>query len=257
MTRDPDSQIETDISAFVNGQLDAERRYAVAAHLSAHPERAAEVMADLQMTEGLKLALGAVSPPLPPQMSAAATRLGRGLDNRHLLRRWLALAAAVVMFGFGWSAHTLLSRPAPAFLPADLTGLFDAALDAQDAVRVRLSLSDELGPMPRDAVEISERLGIALPDLPAGWAIRAAQVVSTPERPGLAIVIDTPDMGEIMLFGVLRSIDGPDNPPDAVARDGRTLAFFEKNRAAYVLVDNSGPVAALQRGAEELRRRFN
>lgn len=257
MTRDPDSQIETDIAAFVNGQLDAERRYAVAAHLSAHPAQAARVMADLRLTEGLRLALGTVSAPPPPEMAAAATRLGRGLDNRHLLRRWLALAAAVAMFGFGWSAHTLLARPAPAFQPADVAGLFDAALDAQDAVRVRLSLSEELGPMSQDAAGISERLGIALPDLPAGWSIRAAQVVSTPERPGLAIILDTPDMGEIMLFGVMRSIDGPDNPPDALARDGQTLAFFERDRAAYVLVDSSGPVSALQRGAEELRRRFN
>jgi hypothetical protein len=60
-----------------------------------------------------------------------------------------------------------------------------------------------------------------------------------------------------MLFGVLRSVDGPDEPARVTTRDGRSLAFFERERTAFVLVDASGPLADLREGAEALRHRFN
>ena len=257
MKPDPEAQIELDIDAYVNGQLDGERRFAVAEYLAAHPDRAAEVMAALRLTEGLRLALGTVDTPAPSQLQLAAARVERGLEGRQRMRRWLPFAAAAAMFAFGWSAQSLLTEPQPGKQAAGVAELFEAALDAQEAVSVRLSLSNVIGPMPQSAAEISARLGITLPDLPKGWTIRAAQVVATPERPGLAIVIDTPDLGEIMLFSVLRSVDGPDTAVEMASQNGRALAFFEDDRTAFVLVDNSGPIRDLRRGAEELRLALN
>lgn len=252
-----EKQIDLDIAAFVNGQLDAPGRYAVAEYLAAHPERAAEVMADLRLTEGLRLALGAVEAEVPASLSAAADRLGRSLGQRHRLRWVLPMAAAACMFALGWSTQAWVTHGADLTLARENRSLIEAALDAQEAVALRMSLSQDIGPLPRDAKEISARLGIALPHLPADWRVAAAQVVSTPERPGVALVIDTPDMGRIMLFSVIRTLDGPDAPPDGLTLDGRTLAYFEKGRAAYVLVDAAGPVADLTRGAEALRNRLN
>lgn len=257
MKPDPEAQIEFDIDAYVNGQLDGERRFAVAEYLASHPDRAAEVMAALRLTEGLRLALGTVETPCPAELHLAAARVERGLEGRHRMRRWLPFAAAAAMFAFGWTAQSVVSGPEPVLKAAGAAELFEAALDAQDAVSVRLSLSGEIGSMPQNAAEISARLGITLPDLPMGWTIRAAQVVATPERPGLAIVIDTPDLGEIMLFSVLRSMDGPDNAVETASKNGRSLAFFEDEQTAFVLVDNSGPVRDLRRGAEELRLALN
>lgn len=253
MTVEADSQTEADIAAYVNGQLDGERRFAVAAYLAGHPDRAAGVMEELRLTEGLRLALGRVEAPPSPGLQLAAARLQRGLAARQQLRRWMPFAAAAATFVLGWSAQALWqqSRAAP------MAALIEAALDAQDAVTLRQSLVGALGPMTRNAGDISDRLGIELPELPPGWVIRAAQVVATPERPGVALVIDTPDLGEIMLFGVRRSSDGPDTPADTATRDGRTLAFFERDRTAYVLVDRSGPARDLRRGAEDLRLRLN
>jgi anti-sigma factor RsiW len=257
MKPDPQAQIELDIDAYVNGQLDGERRFAVAEYLAAHPDRAAEVMAGLRLTEGLRLALGRVQTPAAPQLQLAAARVARGLEGRHRLRRWLPFAAAAAMFALGWTAQSLISVPVAGIRTSGASELFEAALDAQDAVSVRLSLAHELGPLPTNVSDISRRLGITLPDLPKGWTIRAAQVVASPQRPGVAIVIDTPDLGQIMLFSVLQSVDGPDAPVETASRDGRSLAFFENDRTAFVLVDNSGPVRDLRRGAEELRLRLN
>lgn len=257
MKPDPEAQIELDIDAYVNGQLDGERRFAVAEYLATHPDRAAEVMAALRLTEGLRLALGTVESPVPTHLHLAAARVGRGLEGRQRMRRWLPFAAAAAMFAFGWTTQSIVTGPEHMQQATGATELFEAALDAQDAVSVRLSLTSEIGPMPQNAAEISARLGITLPDLPAGWTIRAAQVVATPERPGLAIVINTPDLGEIMLFSVLRSVDGPDTAVETASKNGRALAFFEDERTAFVLVDNFGPLGDLRRGAEELRLAMN
>jgi anti-sigma factor RsiW len=257
MPTEAEGQIELDIAAYVSGQLDVERSFAVMEFLSAHPERAAEVMADLCLTEVLRLSLDRIETPPPLQLGLAADRLEHRLKAFHGLRRWMPLAAAAVMFAFGWAAQSMLSALPFEARAADMAGLFEAALDAEDAVRMRLSLSDEPGPVEQNAGHIFERLGIALPDLPPGWVVRTAQIVATPERPGVAVVIDTPDVGEIMLFSVIRSVDGPDDPAVTATRRGRMLAFFEKDRTAYVLVDNSGPVSDLRQSAEELRHRFN
>jgi hypothetical protein len=254
MTDDLETQMELDVLAFVNGQLDAERRYVVMEYLARHPDRAAEVMDDLRLTEGLRLALSAVDSPPPPQVRKAADRLASAMSQQTVRRRWLPFAAAVALFGMGWGGHGVMQGTDQS---GGVTAIFDTALDAQDAVMLRASLNGELGPMTNDPERIAARLGIELPDLPPGWTIRSAQVVATPERPGLALVIDSPELGEILLFGVLRSEDGPDGPATVASRDGRALAFFERDRTAYVLVDASGTVSELQQGAEALRQRFN
>jgi anti-sigma factor RsiW len=254
MTHEPETQIDLDILAFVNGQLDAERRYAVLEHLARHPDRAAEVMADLRLTEGLRLAIATVETPPSPTVRLAAERLSTALSQQTTRRRWLPFVAGLAFFALGWGTQGLLQGNP---LGADTAAVLETAMDAQDAVMLRASLSGELGPMPNDPQRIAVRLGIDLPEMPQGWSIRAAQVVATPERPGLALMVDTPEMGEILLFGVLRSVDGPDGPVTATSLNGRALAFFERELTAFVLVDASGSPAALHAGAETLRHRFN
>lgn len=257
MKPDLEAQIDLDIDAYVNGQLDGERRFVVAEYLAAHPDRAAKVMAALRLSEGLRLALGTVETPCPAELHFAASRVERGLEGRLRLWRWLPFAAAAAMFALGWTSQSFVSGPEPGMQAAGVAELFEAALDAQDAVSVRLSLAKEIGPLPQNVAEISARLGIGLPNFPKGWVILGAQVVATPERPGLALVIDTPILGEIMLFSVLRTVDGPDTAVETASQSGRALAFFEDDRTAFVLVDNSWPVRDLRRGAEELRLSLN
>lgn len=257
MTHDAEHQMDLDIAAYVNGQLDGERRFAVAAYLADHPGRAAEVMNDLRLTEGLRLAMGTVQTSPSAALDLAAAKVARGLEARDRMRRWMPFAAAVAMFACGWFAQSLVARLPTGVQTVQVASLVEAAVDAHDAVNIRLSLTGELGPLPRNADEISDRLSIVLPDLPKGWSVRGAQVIATPERPGLALVIDTPDLGEVMLFSVKRTVDGPDNPVVTSHRDGIALASFEMGQTGYVLIDNSGSVSALRRGAENLRHRLN
>lgn len=250
MTR-PDTPTDLDLAAFAEGGLDPARRHEVAGWLAARPDRAAAVMADLALTEGLRLALAGPASPPPPEMLGTARRLERALARRHALRRFWPVAATAAAFALGWTGHALVPRPGP------LAPVIAAALDAEAALAARHAMALQPETPRLDAAEIAARLGVTLPPLPQGWQIRDVQVVATPGRPGVAIALDTPGMGRILLFSVALPSDGPDLPPDSFRRAGKALAVFEKGQAAYVLVDASAPIADLAGGAQELLRGFN
>ena len=57
---------ETDIHAFVDGQLDVARRIEVEDYLAGHPEIAAHVMADMRARDALALAFSSGPASRPP-----------------------------------------------------------------------------------------------------------------------------------------------------------------------------------------------
>ncbi len=74
---------EADLNAYIDGQLDLGRRIEVEEHLSARPEVAARVMADLHTRDALRAAFGSARDdagrvgPQPERLAAAARRLDR------------------------------------------------------------------------------------------------------------------------------------------------------------------------------------
>ncbi|AGT09805.1 anti-sigma factor [Paracoccus aminophilus] len=250
MRADPPSEIE--IEAFLIGQLDSEGRLAVASYLEREPKEAARVMGELRVLEGLRLALGEIDSPPSATLHAAAARFEPPPPKPASRRPFLAALAAV--FALGWGAQMLWSatHPDP---QSEFQSMAEAALDAMAAVEV----SRDLAPTPTqpEAERLATRLGLAIPDLPPGWKIRAAQVVATPTRPGVALILDTPDMGEVMLLSVSREEDRPPSAPHAFEYRGNAIAIFGRNKATYVLVDNAGVPAELGNGAEKLVSRFN
>lgn len=257
MTRDRDDAPEGDIHALLSGQLDAQQSFVLADYLAAHPDRAAEAMADLRIHEGLRLACGTVDAPLPDQMLSGAARLKRNLRASHQMRRMRPFAAAVTLFGLGWLGHALWSEPTGAAMAAHVLPLAETALDAQAALALNRALLPGTGGAASDPQVIAASLGVALPPLPHDWVLRDVQIVATPNRPALALLLDTPDMGEVMLFSVARDTTGPDLQPNAFDYRGNSVAVFERDRSAYVLVDNYGLPAQVSLGAEQFLRRFN
>lgn len=245
---------EAEIEAFLIGQLDPDRRFAVADHLARDPARAARAMSDLRMQEGLRLALTHPDAPPPPDLVRTADRLSRRLGRPPL---WpLRSAAAIALVALGWAAQTLWTDLAEMRTLASLRPLAETALDARAAVELRRSLA--MVPAEVDATRIAARLGLELPALPSDWRIRDVQVVATPEQPGLAVVIDTPDMGEVMLLTLPQVDTGTDRHPQAFDHRGTAVAVFEHGPAAYVLLDASaGRRDDVSREAERLLRRMN
>ena len=105
--------------------------------------------------------------------------------------------------------------------------------------------------------EIVGALGIELPTLPDGWIVRDVQVVSSPERPGVAIALDTPELGRILLFAIARDKDDRESAPTAFEYEGRSVALFTNRHSAYVLVDNSGNPEQISIGANQLLSHLN
>jgi anti-sigma factor RsiW len=251
----PDSDVsETEIEAFLVGQLDPERRFAVVDHLARHPLEAGRVMADLRMQEGLRLALSQLDTPPPQPLQKSAAQLSRALGRS---RPWsLRMAAAVALIALGWSGQMLWTGLQDLRTLSGLRPLAETALDAREAVELRRTLS--ITPARVDAARIAGQLGLELPSLPEDWQIRDTQVVATPESPGLAVVIDTPDMGEVMLLTLPQREDGFVSPLRAFDHRGSAVAVFEHGPAAYVLLDaSSGQSAVVSREAERMLRLMN
>ncbi|MCM2563764.1 hypothetical protein M8756_16690 [Lutimaribacter sp. EGI FJ00015] len=248
-----DPQIEADLLALLEGRLDPDRIIAVADFLKERPERTADLLADAGNTAALRMALSSADDPAPPRLVAGAHRLQGRLRGQRVLRRAVPFAAAVVLFATGWVVHATWQMTGPASAPP----LVEAALDAQSALELRHWMVSQPESAELNAQEIVAALGVDLPSLPEDWTVRDVQIVATPDRPAIAIVIDAPDLGRLMLFAIARGTDDTEDPPRAFEFQGRTIALFERGRSSFVLVDESGHPAQLAAGAHELLNRLN
>lgn len=119
---------EDELHAFIDGQLPADRREAVASWLSENPEQAAMVAAWRAQAEGIRARYGAVADePVPERLKVENVLRMTGAVSR----KWMALAAAAATVAFivggtaGWFA-----RGASAAAP---TGFESFTADAVEA----------------------------------------------------------------------------------------------------------------------------
>jgi anti-sigma factor RsiW len=243
-----DPELEADLLALLQGRLDPDRTFAIADYLAERPERMADVLADARNTAALRMPLSGSDDPAPPQLVAEARRLQDRLQRQRLLRRVAPVAAAVVLFAVGWTGHVAWQATGPAGAPP----LVEAALDAQAALELRHWMVSQPESVEVNSEEIVAALGIDLPSLPEDWTVRDVQVVATPDRPAIAIVVDSPELGRLLLLAVARSPEDTKDPPTAFEYRGRTIALFERGRSSFVLVDESGHPEQLALGADRL-----
>ena len=107
---------EDELHAYVDGELPADRREAVARWLSEHPEQAATVAGWRAQAEGIRARFGAVAEePVPARLNIDKV-MRNGGTSRKLLAAIAAAAAVVAFFvggGVGWYARGT-SAAAPA-----------------------------------------------------------------------------------------------------------------------------------------------
>jgi anti-sigma factor RsiW len=122
---------EDELHAYVDGELPADRKEAVAAWLAAHPEHAAQVGAWLAQAEAVRARYGAVaSEPVPERLKLDQV-IRRDRSNG---RSWAAVAAAAAIVAFvaggatGWMAHGASA--------AGPTGFDLFAIEALDAYKL-------------------------------------------------------------------------------------------------------------------------
>ena len=240
---------DTDLTAFVDGQLDMTRRLDVEAHLARHPETAARVMAEMHDRDALREAFAPSPGPGPERNRMAARRLDRSLAWRRVGERLRRAAVIALLVGAGWLAHSdsfLLGVPDTFAAPVDPTLVADAR-NAREAAQIRGRLAAQRT-TAYDRAGIAGATGIALPDLPADWTVRDVQIVPARYGTGVEVVIDAGALGELSLFATHGGKAGQGEGEVTSPGDGET-AYWVTGRTAYALSgqDHAGIQAAAQR----------
>ncbi len=228
---------EADLHAYVDGQLDPDRRAAIEAHLKDDPETAERIADYRRQNEGLRALFGGVADtPVPTALTPAAA-LARRRDRR---RATLARSAAAVVLlaigaGGGWLLNDVL-RIGPAPLVASLSDEAAAAHRMYAAER-------------RHAVEVaaeeehlfrwlSNRLGddVRAPALDAmGFRLMGGRLL--PSGGGPAAQFMYQDAAEQRLTLYIRLDPGSEETQFEYASEDGTGAFYwVEGRFGYALV---------------------
>ncbi len=237
---------DSDLIAFVDGQIDPMRRLEVEAHLAAHPQAAARVMADLHDRDALRASFRERMGPGPERNVALARRLDRSLRWNLVTSRLKRAAAIAVLVGAGWLAHDEIGRFG---VPDTMAATVDASLvdDARQArVVARLRAATAADGTAYDRERLKTVTGVELPPLPEGWRVRDLQVFPSRHGTGIEVTFEADLLGEVSLFAT--RADGRTGPAMlGDTAEGRVLAWTTGGNAYAV----SGPQgdAVLQRAA--------
>lgn len=204
---DTDAITEFDIDAYLDEQLDLERRIVVQGYLARTPEAAKRVMADLEIRDALRLAAtreaACAGPGAARHGGASADMLAGRLQRAHTRARWSRrlrpAAVAMVMLTAGWTGHAGYAawqgQGATPALHAHPSVVDDAVRAHRTAVARAAMVSQPDVPV-LDTDEILRSLGIQMPALPADWLIRDVQVFPASNGPGVEVTLDVvPDAG--------------------------------------------------------------
>lgn len=247
-----DAQItDLDLDAYVDGQLTDAQRSEVEAHLSRHPEAAARVMRDLALNRDLRRALA--PPPMPRPLLGAARRLVLARRRDATLRRILRIVPAAMLVSLGWLAHAGLgplsisegqaSGPTPPFVTA--------ALSAHEVSLLRAALTSQPEITDLDAEELRAATGIRLPGFDPDWTVRDAQVFPSPQGPGIEILFEAPDLGQVSHFAV-RAGSFDVTLPRLIETPDEGIAWFQIGETAHVLIAGADRADALLDASQEL-----
>jgi anti-sigma factor RsiW len=237
---------ETELHAYVDGELPADRKAFVEAWLAAHPDDTARVTAWRSLADAIRSRYGAVaSEPIPARLSVRQIeRAGRS---------WRSIAAAAAIAAFvvgglsGWLARGAIAPgPAAATFTAD-------ALDAYKLYVVEVRHPVEVpGNEEAHLVQwLSKRVGyqLRIPDLePVGLKLVGGRLLPGPRGGAAAFFMYEGKSGERFTLYSTRS-DGPDSSLRYNADGAVGALYWADGDIAYV-VSGEAPRDRLSKVAE-------
>lgn len=236
----PEPISEAEIHAYLDGELELSRRYAVEDHLALHPIDAARFMGDVRLRTSLRMIAGETGAPRRDMIEAAArlaVRLNeqREQGRRQLLGGWSVrgLAAAAMLMLILIPARNVLARP------PDFVG------DAVDAYRtglLRAKMVSQIESPRFDAKEVQRSTHIRPPRLPARWVVTDAQIFPSDEGPALQLMVSTPSDETMSIFAVRAPSEAPEEPT-AIRHGGATVAYWREGDMSYALTGDDDPEA--------------
>ncbi|WP_164857231.1 anti-sigma factor family protein [Sphingomonas crocodyli] len=247
-----DRVTDLDINAYIDGELDLQRRLAVEEHLAHDPAAAARVMADLSIRTALRLLHGESrhggAEHAPASLVQDAERLETHLAARPSPRprRMGWAAAALLVAGVGTASLTLNPKGAEASPPSYVA---DAAMAFRTGL-LRVNMKSQREDEVFDRRDIAEWTRIRVPVLPDGWRVTDVQVVPSDEGPALQIMVRT-DKGNVASVFAVRSAAAAPIRPVSVRHGDTSVAYWRNGDIAYALTGMEAP-DALDLAAEDL-----
>jgi anti-sigma factor RsiW len=233
---------EDELHAYVDGELPADRREAVAAWLADHPEQEAMVAAWQAQAESVRARYGAVADePIPEQLKLEQLIRRDRLGARAGGRAWAALAAATLVAFVGGGAAGWMAHGASAAAPTGYDAFTAEALDAYKLYVVEVRHPVEVPGSERAHMTqwLSKRLGYRqrIPDLQSmGLKLVGGRLLPGPTGAAAFYMYEGPS-GE--RFTIYCAKAGAPETALRYKRGNRYAAFYwVDDKVAYVV---SGP----------------
>jgi anti-sigma factor RsiW len=234
---------ESDVHAFVDGQLDEETRARVAAYLDAHPEIARRVRQYALHKSAIVDAVRESDHEKRADTEMLAERLARRLAERSAprpyRRRIAAVAAGLLLVAVGWTAWTVVDHVREAAIP-------DAVESA--ALAHHIFAEDRLRPveLPASAVRemaawFSGHLGerIQIPNL-AGVGLRliGGRMLSNDEGPMAQLLYEDGKGRRLTLYLSPQAGEEVDDL-EVVGLDDVNAGYWQEDDILYAIVANT------------------
>jgi anti-sigma factor RsiW len=250
MTRPADPITEYDLSAYVDEQLDVQRRIEVEDYLARHPEAASQVMADMRGRDALRAEFlpGSGSRP-SPRTVGAALRLQRGLVLGRFFEGVRRTAAVAALVAVGWVGHAEFGGADDRRGAGPPSFVEDALMSHRTAV-VRASMHSQREAPDYDRDEIRAITQIVMPPLPRDWRVVDVQVFPSKQGPSVEMAIAAERLGTMSLFAV-RSPTFAVIKPTLAQRGTEATVFWQVGELAYALTGGAAG-QDLERAAVEL-----
>lgn len=215
---------EDDLHGFIDGQLDEERRDAVARYLVANPEAARRVAAFQAQRDAIRAAFAVRDTEAPAGELSLAHIIAQ--RNRRPPRPWLFAASVAAALGIGlaggWWLHTV---PAPGITQQAMAVLEQEALTSHSvyAADRRHPIEVPGAEAPHLQQWLSNRLerSVVAPDLSAlGYHLLGGRLLAT-ERGGAAALLMYDDVNHQRISVLLRPMaTGLRSPSTLIRKDG-------------------------------------
>lgn len=212
---------EDELHAYVDGQLEADRRHAVERYLTETPEAADRVASYQAQRDAIRAGFAArASEPISPDLLLVRIIAQR---NRQMPRLWRLAASVVFAFGIGLGAGWLLhTAPTPGRTQQAMAFLEQEALSSHVvyAVDGRHPVEVESGQTPHLQQWLSNRLDrtVVAPDLSAlGYHLIGGRLLAT-EHGGAAALLMYDDASHQRVSVLLRPMAPALHAADEVIR---------------------------------------
>lgn len=249
-----DAITDQDINGFLDGELDPAQRAELQARLARVPDLACRVLADMHISDVLRLSQTPRTHPV--ETVSAALRLERSLARRRFMGslRTGAIAASIFALGFlSNSALTALNAPRHA---VDAT-FAETARVAVDSVQTEVAAdTGRVETIEHKIARLEETAEVVVPVIPADWEVKDVRLQPINGKKSVVVTAQAATAGAVTL--VATPMENEEAvPPTSVEDAEKPAVVWQTGQTGYALVGKAAPstLQSMAQGIEVTSRK--